>query len=511
MNTDSVISRVRADGSIPARGERVVHIGDEARVRELQTRDVDRDTRRIVDAGRPPDRGLATRFEEHPAAEVDDDPRLLRERDERVGRDESADRIVPAGEGFERRNAAGVRLDDRLVVHGERLLRDRSAQRLLELHAFDRGRVHRGLEHPVAALAFPLGAVHRGIGVAQQQLGRDVAPAGECDTDARADPDRTIRQLERELQGVQDALRGPTRLIRSVQVVDEDRELVASEPGDGVEIAKRGAEALRDRDEQCVAGEVAEAVVDCLEAVEIDDHHREVAAGARAAGQRVLEPVVEEAAVGQGRERVVHRLVAHHLLGPIADDRRQHDAGDRLDELVVVGGDAMRRHDVDVRDRQRRVPHGDPPCLRSRRRDAGLVGLVGLDLDHVVAVDDPADQEVERVANRRQARLHHLVECGHRERVAPERRDRGLALVPQVPVGDVARVDDEPEHCRIVQQVGRDALERAPAAVDVTDAHRELGTRAGSRAVCPSTSRNDCTSSACNNPARRFPRSSAGS
>ena len=54
-------------------------------------------------------------------------------------------------------------------------------------------------------------------------------------------------------------------------VLGQDRELVAAEPGDQVVVADEAADPLGDRDEQRVAGGVAEGVVDDLEVVEVDE------------------------------------------------------------------------------------------------------------------------------------------------------------------------------------------------------------------------------------------------
>ena len=112
-----------------------------------------------------------------------------------------------------------------------------------------------------------------------------VGAVGERDPDARADRDRAVAQLQRVGERVEDALRDASGLVGRVEIVDEDRELVAAEPGDRVEVAEVRVESVGDRDQERVAGEVTEAVVHVLEPVEIDDHDRDVAADARAAGR----------------------------------------------------------------------------------------------------------------------------------------------------------------------------------------------------------------------------------
>ena len=70
--------------------------------------------------------------------------------------------------------------------------------------------------------------------------------------------------------------------------------------------------------EQLIARVVAERVVHLLEPVEIDEQHRERLAGARRAGQRLVEPVAEERPVGETRQAVVEGLVHELLFEPDA-------------------------------------------------------------------------------------------------------------------------------------------------------------------------------------------------
>ena len=70
-------------------------------------------------------------------------------------------------------------------------------------------------------------------------------------------------------------------------------------------IAQLLHQALRHFLQQRVAHGVAERVVDGLEAVEVDEHHRGVLAVAVAERERLRQPVLQQAAVGQPGERVV--------------------------------------------------------------------------------------------------------------------------------------------------------------------------------------------------------------
>ena len=135
-------------------------------------------------------------------------------------------------------------------------------------------------------------------------------------------------------QRARDALGHPdARRRRRATSFEQDGELVAAEPGDGVARAQRRDERPAICDQQLVAGQVAEAVVDDLEAVEVEeeDGGQPLRLAARAL-DRLPQPVHEQRAVGQAGERVVEGVVEELLLGLLAVGDVvgvEHDAGDR--------------------------------------------------------------------------------------------------------------------------------------------------------------------------------------
>ena len=76
----------------------------------------------------------------------------------------------------------------------------------------------------------------------------------------------------------------------------------------------QATEPLADLDEQPVAGGVAEAVVDLLEAVQVQEQHRDRGGVAFGAEEGVVDPVLEQGPVGQGGEVVVEGLVDELVL-----------------------------------------------------------------------------------------------------------------------------------------------------------------------------------------------------
>ena len=108
---------------------------------------------------------------------------------------------------------------------------------------------------------------------------------------------------------VQDAGGELVDLALGVGSGGQRHELVAAEPGH--HLAGRGRAGLQpvgDLDEQPVARRVAEAVVDGLEAVEVEVAQPEAGARRRRR-ERLLQPLEEQRAVGQSGERVVRGLV----------------------------------------------------------------------------------------------------------------------------------------------------------------------------------------------------------
>jgi len=103
------------------------------------------------------------------------------------------------------------------------------------------------------------------------------------------------------LQRGGDPLGDADRLAGVAQVLEQHGELVAAEAGDGVGRADAGAEPAGDGDEELVADLVAEAVVDDLEPVEVEEEDADGRRRLAGAGQGVVEAVGEEGAIGEGR------------------------------------------------------------------------------------------------------------------------------------------------------------------------------------------------------------------
>jgi hypothetical protein len=157
--------------------------------------------------------------------------------------------------------------------------------------------------------------VHRLVSGKQDRLGADLALTAE-----HRDPDADRRALgvgrgHRALRDLGAQILAQLQGARGVGLRHQDGELVAGEPGDDVGGAHPLPHDRGDQANQVVAGVVTVRIVDGLEAVDVDDHHRALAAVAGAEGDVLVQLGAEATAVEQPRERVVIGDVAKLRLG----------------------------------------------------------------------------------------------------------------------------------------------------------------------------------------------------
>ena len=262
--------------------------------------------------------------------------RLLGERDENLRRNVAVLRVVPA----QQRLGADDRLvgdaDDRLIVKLERILLDRNAQCLFQRVLIEPVRGHVGIEELVGVAAKLLGAVHRHVGVLEQAFRIVAVVRINRDTDRRRHVDIVLLDLERRSDGFLKLLRDAIEHRGIIEILDDDHELVASQPRQQVGFAQglrqRGGDAL----EQLVADAMPQSIVDVLETVEIDEHHADPSAAALGLCDRLGEPLLQQQSVRQSRQRVACRQILQALFRL---DARRHilDEGqDRYDLSLLV-------------------------------------------------------------------------------------------------------------------------------------------------------------------------------
>ena len=226
---------------------------------------------------------------------------------------------MPAHQGLDAGDGARGRGHHGLVVGLELVGVERPSQRGLQVEALDRAAAH-GLdvEHPGASCPSRLGLVHGHVGVVQDVVGRALL---RRHADADADAGHHLAPAGQGDGGAQRLLDAGGHHLGVPHVDDvlqQHCELVAAEAGQGVARAQGRGDALGDGHEQTVAGLVADAVVDELEAVHVREQHAVGGAAALAATQRLLQAVEENPPVGQAGEVVVEGVVGQALLEGLA-------------------------------------------------------------------------------------------------------------------------------------------------------------------------------------------------
>jgi len=254
---------------------------------------------------------------DHPAVELLDHPGALGDADEGRGGEQLARVAAHPQQQLETFDRAVGEAVDRLRREAEAVLGEcvadlragRKPARVAEL------RLDWRFEEGDAVAPLRLRPVHRLVGGGQHGL----RPTLAFGTEHRdPDADRRPRQLRvaGETVGHLDA-QVFTQLKRPLDVGlrHQHRELVAREAGDDVGGADAFAQGGGDAADQVVALLVAEAVVDLLQPVDVDHHHRAAAAVAGGEVDVGVEAGAKGAAVQQRGQRVVIGEVTELGLG----------------------------------------------------------------------------------------------------------------------------------------------------------------------------------------------------
>ncbi len=152
-----------------------------------------------------------------------------------------------------------------------------------------------------------------------------------------------VAAVVRAAKRLEDAGGGLEHCLRTRDGLEQDPELVAAESRRRVAGAQAARQSVADLLEDVVADGVALRVVEGLELVQVDEHHRHPRGFVAVPQEGVLDPVIEERAVGQACERVVERAVAQLLLESLAsfDVPRGDDDAAHLRIVDEVGGDGL--------------------------------------------------------------------------------------------------------------------------------------------------------------------------
>ena len=297
------------------------HPVDEVVLLELQGRDIDR--HRHHQPGGAPQRGLAHRLHQHPVADGDDEAGVLGHRDEGTGRDLAQRRVAPADQGLGADHRAAAQADLRLVVQAELLAGQGLAHCMVQPHALAQVGVLLGLVEAEGGAPALLGAAHRRFGMADQLLA--VAAVLRVHGQADAAGQREAQAVDGA--GVRDGRQQPARSglgAGAVGVVQQQRKLVAADARHPIALTRHRAQAVGTVQQHPVGAGLAQAVVDLLEAVQVQ--HQQGQRGLTPAGQcnGVGQVQCQLVAVGQAGQHVAARqgldaVAGGHQLGVVAE------------------------------------------------------------------------------------------------------------------------------------------------------------------------------------------------
>jgi len=177
---------------------------------------------------------------------------------------------MPADERLQGADRAGPQMHDRLIRKREAILLDGRPEVVFGLEHADDRCVHLFVEDPVATSTCLLGLVHGGVGRPEDVLG--VLEGRVPDDHAYAAGGRHLLLLEGNgsPQLFLDAVDDRQYVAGAGDRVEQDHELVASHAGDGVNLADATRQLDRHAPEEHIPGQVADAVVDELEPVQIE-------------------------------------------------------------------------------------------------------------------------------------------------------------------------------------------------------------------------------------------------
>ena len=295
----------------------------EVLVLELFGRQVHRHADGVAGAALPRP-GLVAGGAQHPFADRHDQACVLGQRNELVGRDQTALGMAPAHQGFDGDDVAAAHVDLRLIQQIQLLVFQGAAQANFELDVAHDLHGQRRAVQPGVVLAAVLGVVHGGVGEFEQRIAVVAVFREQRDADAGGDEDLVAFDDEGAAHRFLDAVGDVERMVDPLQVRNQDGEFVAAQPCQIVrcvtgragmagalfsardQIGGPGgfAQALGHHLEQVVADVVAEGVVDAFEGVEVHEQHGELLVADFRAVQFAFQRFQKGLAVGDAGQAV---------------------------------------------------------------------------------------------------------------------------------------------------------------------------------------------------------------
>ena len=255
-------------------------------------------------------------------------------------------RMVPPDERLEAEHLPGFEVDQRLVLEEELGSSQRQPELALEPMAVLGVRLDARAGELDGSGSTHLGDVHGGVGLAQE-LALLVAILGaQGDADAGGDVKHVVVDDQRSGQLVEHLRRHERGVLGLGDLRQDHDELVATETSQCVLAPQTARQPAGHVDEHLVSHIVAEAVVDDLEIVEVEEQHGQRGGAAPGPNQRLLHAVGEEKSVGEPGQRVVVREVLETLLGllPLGDVPEHEQVADVSSSSVVQ----VREHELEM-------------------------------------------------------------------------------------------------------------------------------------------------------------------
>ena len=278
----------------------------------------------------------------HQPVDLLDQPAFLTDIQEGTRCEDAALFMPPPQQRLRTDPVATAQPHHRLVERLERLGVDRAAQ--VRFHVEDAGGfiTHLFVEHHAAVAPLALGAIHRRIRIAQHVLAVLVARMPQRDAHAGGGEQFAPGHPHRRAQCSQHA---PAQFLghqRALEVLGQDRELIAAQARDHVTAAHSAHDAAAGLDQQFVADCMTDAVVDQLEAVEIKEQHREAGLMPSGCGRDGARQSLQQLrAIRQAGQAIMQGLVGELAFGTHAFADLLHQLGIGLGKFAGALADPL--------------------------------------------------------------------------------------------------------------------------------------------------------------------------
>ena len=170
----------------------------------------------------------------------------------------------------------------------------------------------------MGVFALALDVVHGDVRVAQQVVNQLAVIRVNGNANAGRDVHGLARQQKRWFQAFQKLLGNQRGILPVGQFGQHGGEFIAAQARQRVAAAQAGFQPGGRLLQQLVAHHVPQRVIDQLEAVQVNEHHRQPGVIALGLQHRQAQPVFEQHAVGQVGQDVVVSLVGNQFVSPLA-------------------------------------------------------------------------------------------------------------------------------------------------------------------------------------------------